>query len=64
MKNEFGDFDKTMCHTCENTVYTPKNSGLKPECQNCYITKLELLEKEKIDKQRQEDKVISIKETE
>lgn len=50
MDNGLGYFDKMECHICENIVYMSKNSGLVPECQNCYITKLELMKKEENEK--------------
>ena len=59
MKNELDGFKKTICHTCDNTVYM--TIDMIPECQNCYITKLELMEKDKQDERKQGTKVISIK---
>lgn len=47
MKYDMNKFDKVKCEECTNTMYVTKDYDGKLECNNCYITNLELLEFEK-----------------
>lgn len=58
--NEFNELIEVECATCTKDMKVPNILGLIPECQNCYITRLESLEKEKNDG-RKEAKVFKIK---
>lgn len=48
-KNPFDELVDVKCITCSRPMKVIESFASKPECNNCYITKLEFLELEKKD---------------
>jgi len=46
IEDPFKDLVPTECDSCTRYMLVGSEWNFKPECQNCYITKLELLKKE------------------
>lgn len=57
---EYEEFDRVECITCSRVMFVTKEADCT-ECQNCYVTRLELIEKDKQDEKEQDNKIVSIK---